>query len=131
MHRTRDVLGQWSLVIESRSVDVPHEFERARPEMLKCPLVHLRPICSELLLRGYDGVRQQLEDVLARHADMRLPASPCRHDGWRFDARRSKVLSQSLENGCAQKAIIGDGAVLNFCVDFRINPGRLRLLDRD
>src|SRR3954470_15499870 len=100
MHRSRNVFRQWSLVIKCRSMDVPHEFERPIPKMLQCPLMNLRPVHSELLLGGCNGIRQQLEDVLARDADMRLAVWACREDGWRSHARRAKVVSQSLEDSC-------------------------------
>src|SRR3954454_14472395 len=102
MHRTRDVFRQRSLVIESRSMDMPHEFERSVPKMLQCPLVHLRPVHGELLLCGYYGIRQQLQDVLARHANMQLPGWARRDDRWCSNARPTKVVSQSLEDSCAQ-----------------------------
>src|SRR3954447_17615929 len=102
MHRTRDVLRQWSLVIERRSMDMPHEFEGSVPKMLQCALMHLRPVHGELLLCGYNGIRQQLEDVLARDANVRLAGWACRDDRWRSNARRTKLVSQSLEDSCAQ-----------------------------
>src|SRR4051812_48951357 len=102
MHRNRDVLRQWPLVIERRSVHVPYEFERSRTEMLQCTPVHLHPIGSECLLCGYDGIRKQLEDVLARHASMGLPALTCRDDGRRFETWRSQVVPQSFEDCCTQ-----------------------------
>jgi hypothetical protein len=99
--------------------------------MLQRALVHLRPISREFLLRGRSGIRQQLEDVLARHADMRLFARAGRDDRRRFHARSRKIVAQSLKHRCAQQAIIGDRAIFNFGVDLRIDPGRFRLVDRN
>jgi hypothetical protein len=61
-------------MVKSRSVYMPYERERTMSEVLQGAFVNLRPICGELLLRGDNSVLQELEDVLARNADVRLLA---------------------------------------------------------
>jgi hypothetical protein len=100
-HRTWDVLRQRSLMVKSRSVYMPYERERTMSEVLQGAFVNLRPICGELLLRGDNSVLQELEDVLARNADVRLLATVRWDDGWRVNARCSKVVPQSLEDCCS------------------------------
>jgi hypothetical protein len=60
------------------------------------------------------------------HANMGTSAPRWGDRGWRLHSRSSKVVAQSFEHGRAQQSIIGDGAVFDFRINFRLDPGSLR-----
>jgi hypothetical protein len=123
---------QFPHVIEGAALDAPHELERPAPEMRKRPLPHLRPVDGEFLFRGRHGVRQELQDVLARHAAAMRPSphGATRGPGPRGRRRRFPIFAHSLEHGFAQQGMFRHGAVGDFGLDHRLDPGRLRLADR-
>ena len=90
-------------MVKSRAVHAPYELKWPMPEIMQRPRMHLRPVLRKLLFCRHNSIRQQLQDVLARHADVRLLPSACANYGWRFDALRSKVVPQALEDGSSQQ----------------------------
>ena len=118
-------------MVKSRAVHAPYELKWPMPEIMQRPRMHLRPVLRKLLFCRHNSIRQQLQDVLARHADVRLLPSACANYGWRFDALRSKVVPQALEDGSSQQAIVRNGAVFDLGVDVGLNPRRLRFLNWD
>src|SRR5215208_3520403 len=104
--------------------------ERAPPD--------LAPIGKELILRRRHGIWEELQDVLARHADVRLLASALvrgprrgrRGRPLRRGLRLSQILAQALEYGFTQEAVIGDAAELNFRLNLGPDPSGFGLLHR-
>ena len=75
VHGGRNVLRQRPLVIEGRAVHVPHQLERAMPEMRQRFLPDLAPIVGEFFFRRHNRVGQKLQDVLSRNAQLRPAAT--------------------------------------------------------
>src|SRR5436853_7396730 len=102
MHSLRH-LGQRTLVIEDRAIDVPDQLERAPAKMNERLLGCLLPVSNQLVPRRGHSIRQELQDVFT--GDTKRPTL-CTSSLTRSSARQ--IIAQALEHSGPQQAIIGD-----------------------
>jgi len=96
--------GQPALVIERRAVGVADQLERPATEIDQRLAPSLRPIARQFVFRRHHRVRQKLQDVLARDADMRPRVRG--RQRWSLDVRNVReILAQSFEHRLAQNAV--------------------------
>lgn len=120
-------------MVEDGAPRVADELQRTAAQVGERALADFAPIGSELVFARGDRIREELQDILARHAAS-PPAAPAAVRAGRRRWRRGdhrKIIAQTFEHGLAQKTVVGDAAVFDFRLDDRLHPCRFRLLDRD